>query len=359
MSAEPSCEASVKSVQRDTVAGSADQQQQPDRPKIHIQPDVSPPPSPPSSNGPTSAFGTLLEPVLRDACRSRLSTVNWFRADWQRGGALTGYATWTDEQGESHQVVVKLPVPPCERRWLVRLQAFDDVVPHVYAHGEALGGYDLAWVVMERLSYGPLGASWDGREFDLLVEAIGRFYAAAQHAPHDGQHSPADPDWHAVLKTARQRAAAGALPDAQRWAAALKKATKKLKRWTHTWASRTIDGWCHGDLHLGNAMTRLPPPEGPAVLFDFAHTRPGHWLQDAVYLESQFWHRPQRLSGRRLCRQVAQQRKHLRLPLEQNWAQIAEVKRALLAMSVPVNLQRDGDPQYVAAALNVLERAVA
>ena len=50
----------------------------------------------------------------------------------------------------------------------------------LYAHGEALGGYDMAWVVMERLPHGPLGAAWNGQQFDLLIEAAGRFYQAAQ-----------------------------------------------------------------------------------------------------------------------------------------------------------------------------------
>src|SRR5690606_39370794 len=31
-------------------------------------------------------FGSALEPVLRQACGDRLSAINWFRTDWQRGG---------------------------------------------------------------------------------------------------------------------------------------------------------------------------------------------------------------------------------------------------------------------------------
>jgi len=133
-------------------------------------------------NGQTP-FGAALEPVLLASCGGRLSAVSWFRTDWQRGGALTGYATFKDDDDTDHAVVVKLPVPPRERSWMVRLQDAGDVVPRVFAHGEALGGYDMAWVVMERLPHGPIGSAWGGAGFDLVTDAIGRFYAASADAP--------------------------------------------------------------------------------------------------------------------------------------------------------------------------------
>ncbi|MFP3422344.1 hypothetical protein R0K19_23525, partial [Bacillus sp. SIMBA_161] len=40
-------------------------------------------------------LGATLEPIVRAACGGRLSPVTWFRTDWQRGGAATGYATFT------------------------------------------------------------------------------------------------------------------------------------------------------------------------------------------------------------------------------------------------------------------------
>jgi hypothetical protein len=280
----------------------------------------------------SSGFGTLLEPVLRRACRGRLGEVRWFRADWQRGGALTGYATFEDDDGSAHRVVVKLPVPPCERHWLVQLQDAG-VVPRVFAHGEALNGYDLAWVVMERLNHGPLGPSWGGAEFDLLIDAVGRFYAAAQQVPRVGR-------------------------DAARWKVALKKAARKVAQWAQQWNDRPCDDWCHGDLHLGNAMTRQPPPSGPALLFDFAKTRVGHWLSDAVYFEHLFWSRPDRLDGRRLCSLIAQERKRQGLPVDADWARLADVKRALLAIGAPLSASQHRDPQHLQGALAVLERAV-
>ncbi|MEM8496163.1 MAG: hypothetical protein AAF663_12345, partial [Planctomycetota bacterium] len=110
-------------------------------------------------------FGTQLEPILREQLNGRLSSVSWFRTDWQRGGALTGFATYTDDQGQPQDVVVKMPVPPRERAWLKRCQEHPHrdplcaFTPELYAHGDTLNGYDLAWVVMEKLPYGPLNAN--------------------------------------------------------------------------------------------------------------------------------------------------------------------------------------------------------
>src|SRR5690606_21050581 len=117
-------------------------------------------------------------------------------------------------------------------------------------------------------------------------------------------------------------------------------------------------GWCHGDLHLANAMTRDAPPNGPAVLFDFAKARVGHWVQDAIYFEHLFWARPQRLKGRKLAKHIAHERKRLGLPVDPDWARLAEVYRSLLAMATPAVLDHDGDPVHLQACLSILERGV-
>lgn len=302
------------------------------------------------------SFGTPLEPVLQRTCNGRLSDVTWFRTDWQRGGAMTGYASYHGDDGRWHPVVVKLPVPPCERHWLQALQAAGDVAPRLYAHGEALNGYDMAWVVIERVEHGPLGSAWQGAEFDLLVEAAGRFYAAAhQIAPH-GQ--PLHRNWHQIYDHARRAVHDRALPDAQRWNRALKKIHRKVKSWIKDWNSRAINDWCHGDLHLGNALTRDPAPHGPALLIDFAHTRVGHWVEDAVYFEHLYWSRRWKLGGRKLCSLIAQERKRRGLQVEPHWPHLAQIKRNLLAMSTPAQLRHEGDPQHVHAALEILEANV-
>lgn len=303
-----------------------------------------------------SLFGASLEPVLREACDHRLSAVAWFRSDWQRGGAVTGYAHYLDSQDRQQPVVVKLPVGPAECQWLLRLGGDAGVAPHVLAHGQALGGYDMAWVVMERLEHGPLGVAWGGREFDLLIEAAGRFYAAAAHFPVTTP--PPEKDWDAIYHRSRDSVHRHQLVDAQRWNRLLKRAHRKLGDWQRVWRDRPVDQWCHGDLHLANAMTRAAPPDGPAVLLDFALTHVGHWVEDAVYFEHLYWGRCQRLGGRRLCKQMAHQRRKLGLTVAKDWSRRAAVLRALWAMSTPAMLRHVGEPRHVRAALDVLEAAV-
>lgn len=310
-------------------------------------------PPPVESTSLDGSFGVNLEPVLLRACHGQLSNVTWFRTDWQRGGALTGYATFRDDGGGDRPAVVKLPIPPIERLWLSRLQDANGVAPVLYAHGDALNGYDMAWAVMERLAHGPLGSAWGGQEFDLLTDAAGRFYQAATEFPVD--QPPPQRNWQQVFELSRKNVKRHGLRQEQRWTKALKQSHRKLKQWQRIWDDRNVDHWCHGDLHLGNAMTRHPAPQGPALLLDFALTRPGHWLEDAVYFEHLYWSRPDALGSRRLCRQIAHERKRLGLAVDKDWPRLAEVKRALLAMSTPAMLHLDGDPRHVEAALHVLE----
>ena len=108
---------------------------------------------------------------------------------------------------------------------------------------------------------------------------------------------------------------------------------------------------------MGNALTRRPPPDGPALLIDFALTHPGNWVEDAVYLEHLYWARRDELGQRRLCRQIAQERKRHGLVVERDWSQFAQVHRALLAMAAPTTAHLGG-PRYLEAALEVLEQAV-
>ena len=326
----------------------------------HPSPAASSPPPPPDEV-PIAAlrghepFGAMLEDALRDACGGRLSPINWFRTDWQRGGALTGYATFDADDGH-RAVVTKMPVPPGERRWLADLQPAGDVAPRLFAHGETLGGYDIAWVVMERLPHGPLGPQWDGAEFDLLIDAAGRFYAAAAAIPLRGE--PPRRPWAELYEKARKNVHDHALPQEQRWKVALKKAHRKLRDWCKTFDDRPADHWCHGDLHLGNALTRDDPPAGPALLIDYAQTHVGCWVDDALYFEHLFWARPQWLAGRKLCKALAHARRDRGLPVDPHWADHAAALRGLIAMSTPARLYDDGNPAHLHAALETLESCV-
>lgn len=304
-----------------------------------------------------SPFGAQLEPALLEACGGRLRDIHWFRTDWQRGGAMTGYATWRDDEDRALDAMVKLPVPPQELRWLRRLQADQheagDVVPHLYAGDTAIGGYDFAWVVMERLPHGPLGPHWGGAQWPLICEALARFYAAAAATPVD--RKPDAEDWPDIINRARKAVREQALPNAQRWNAAHKSLGKKLGKLLKRWDGRDVKQWRHGDAHLANAMTRTAPPEGPALLFDFAEVRAGNWIEDAVYLEHLFWSRHDLVGDFKIPTAIARHRRALDLPVADNWALLASIRRALVAASTPAYLRAEGDPAHLAAALDVLE----
>jgi len=304
----------------------------------------------------TRPFGAELEPAMRRSCRERLSAITWFRTDWQRGGAATGNARYTDDDGCEQPVVVKLPVTPRERLWLERMQASPDVTPRLYAHGESLNGYDIAWVVMQRMPHGPLGSAWGGHAFDLAIEAAVRFHAAASRFPL--VRDTYKKDWNKILDMAREKVRRHGVAEGQRWNKALKKAQHKLPQWLAIWNDRPIDQWLHGDLHLGNAMTASPPPDGPAVLLDLAEVHAGNWVEDAVYFEHLYWSRRELLEGRKICKAMAHERRKRGLPVADHWARLADVRRALLAMSTPAMLTTEGDPHHVHAALEVLERQV-
>lgn len=257
--------------------------------------------------------------------------------------------------------MVKLPVPPQERRWLERLCGAADVcgavVPHVYASGERLGGYDLAWVVMEQLRHGPLDHTWNGSEIDLLIEAAGRFYAASEQFAADAP--PRDEKWADVLKRSRDMVHQQMLPEGQKWNASIRQLQKKLAKVMKVWHARDTQHWCHGDLHLGNAMTLAAPPHGPAVLFDLALVHTGHWVEDAIYFEHLFWSHPQRLGGRDVVKLIAEQRRHHGLKLQPNWPQLAAIRRALVAAAAPLEWKHRPNPAHMHACLHVLDQSLA
>lgn len=319
----------------------------------------SPSPPPISDDTAVQPFGAALAPVLLEVCECRLTNLNWFRTDWQRGGALTGYADWVDDTGQTKQAVVKMPVPPVEQRWLVQL-AGHGVTPDVYAHGDALGGYDLAWVVMERLAYGPLNSKWGAASFELLADAAARFYAEARRVPLIEPKPPRE--WEAQLKLARDHIGRDVITDSQRWRKVLKQVGKKLPKWLDTWHARDRGTWCHGDLHMGNAMLRNAPPTdetqaaGPALLFDLASVQPGHWVEDAVYLEHLYWANPAGLCNTKPVNLIAKRMRDRGLTPGDHWPELANIYRALLAMVAPAYRNKLGGNAQAAASLEVLER---
>ena len=209
---------------------------------------------------------------------------------------------------------------------------------------------------MEYLPHGPLSSKWDGAEFDLLVKAYGRMAKAMDAYPVTEE--PPGKDWEAIWHKSRDMVHSHSIANEQRWNKALKLAHRKLKKWTAKLDDQPMDHWVHGDLHFGNALSRVQPPNGPALLIDFACVHAGHWLDDAVYLEHLYWARRDMLKGRKLCSMIAKQRRKHGLRVCADWPQWAQIHRALLAMSTPAMLEHDGNPLHVQAALEILEASV-
>ncbi|MCW5775217.1 MAG: aminoglycoside phosphotransferase family protein [Phycisphaeraceae bacterium] len=328
-------------------------------------------PSSPSPVGDPQTLAAALAPALRAACGGRLGEIEWFRSTWQRGGAATGFAQWTDSNGHAIPVVVKLPVGPREHRWALLLGAVDAgsmlgegdarPVPRVVAGGDSLGGYDLGWLVMERLEGHTLAHSIDRSTIEDLLRTAARFHAlAAQVRPVEGQ--PPERDWGTLIGRSREvlRAHEVEIGDHQRWNEALKKVQRALPMLEALWRARPLDTWCHGDLHPGNAMRR-PDDDGgagPCVLLDLAFVHLGCWVEDAVYLERQFWGHEDRLEGIKPVSMLAKCRRELGLRTDGEYALLASVRRILMAACVPGVAGQEGSPAYASAALGIIERVL-
>ncbi len=308
-----------------------------------------------------ASLGSSLEPALRAECDDRLGEIRWFRADWQRGGASTAYSEWTFEDGSTREVLVKVPVGPLERRLTVELSGTDAHTPTIAAEGIELGGYDLAWLVMERVPGHPLSHQKPHKKvFAQLFEAAANFYRveAELHRP-DGTPEPTD--WDALLDKARHDSKESEIAGQQHWNDCIKQVQKMMPRLLPIWRGRDTHTWRHGDLHLGNAMLRPEgSPWGPAgcVLLDFAEVGLGHWVEDAIYLERLYWAMPDKLCGVKPVKELAKARKKQGLDNGDDYNDLANIRRALLAACVPAFLHREGHPVYLEAALGVLDKTI-
>ncbi len=315
------------------------------------------------------SLAVALGPALIEECRGKLSDIEWFHSTWQRGGAATGFAKWRRDSGEEIDVVVKLPVGPVEHHWTTRLGEVPESewsseaalalpTPRVLAAGHSIGGYDLAWVIIERLDGHPLSGAWGRQSLEDLLRAAAAVQGLAVRAMPVTEPSP-EPDWEKEIGKAREIARGGDVPESQRWNEAVHRVQRVLPRLTAKWASRGVDSWCHGDLHPGNAMRRRPENGTPVrgcVIFDMAFMHAGHWVEDAVYLERQFWSHPEHLHGAHTVSLLARYRRELGLQTTGDYGAVANLRRVLMAACVPAHLAHEGSPRYVHAALDMLER---
>ncbi|MEO0512234.1 MAG: aminoglycoside phosphotransferase family protein [Planctomycetota bacterium] len=295
-----------------------------------------------------------LEHDLVDACQGRLRDIHWFTSDWQRGGSATAHARWSD-RGTPRHAIVKLPVGPTELEWSRRLGGGDlpeRPVPRTFASGDTLQGYDLGWLVLERIDGVSVAADPAPKHVEALLAAVARFQArAGEQCPP--AHPPKPPDWEAMIEDAREVAHGGRIPEPQRWNEALKAFQKLVPDLRRRWLVRPINAWCHGDVHPGNGLML---DDGTCRLIDLGNVHAGHWTEDAVMLERLFWGHDDRLNGLEPVACLGEARRAHGLENGPRSNTIANIRRALTAACVPARISRDSGLQYVHYSLGILEQ---
>lgn len=330
----------------------------------------------PRELGDAHSLAKHLDSSLHEQCKGHLGPITWFHAAWQSGGAETGSAIWTFPDGSKLPCIVKLPVGPAEHAWTTRLGGSGSVdadhfepelagvgpcpTPRVLAAGMELGGYDLGWLVVERIPGEPLSALLTPESVQDLIQAIADFHSHAVRIRPVVDERPKGVDWDKSIATARVRIRESGLPEAQRWNEAIKHVQKALPNLLARWGSRPLTSWCHGDLHPGNVFRRTTAGAGASrcVLIDLALVHAGHWIEDAVYLERQYWGRPELLHGVKPVSALAKLRRERGLSIEGDYGALANVRRVLMAALVPLFIDREGHSKYVHAALETIEQAL-
>ncbi len=322
-----------------------------------------------------------LDPVLHAECQDHhhgmLGPISWFKVSWQHSGAATGFADWTFASGRTVPVMVKLPVGSIEHRWTCELGQIDEqaiaewdhvsgrcrVTPRVLASGTTLGGYDLAWVVMERLGGGTLRPSSRAISEQSLTDMLATldgFHAACDRV-REPEGTGKIEDWNKLLAKSRDMVKQGAVPEEQRWNEALKRVAKVSDALIAMWRSRPMNTWCHGDFHPGNSLVRDGCMDDRAcrhgcVLIDLALVHVGHWVEDAVYLERLFWARPELLGSLKPVSILAKMRRDRGVHATENYSDLANARRILMAATSPAFVLAEGHPRYLHAAVEVIEK---
>ena len=302
------------------------------------------------------SLASSLEPVLKKQTDNRLGDIHWFRTDWQRGGAATGFSTWQNDEQDPINVVVKLPIVQKELRWTRRLQDTHGVAPLILASAENLGGYDLAWMIIERFPVGPLGKHWEDSHIDRIADAAARFTLSTIPFPVD--QAARSEDWDKLLKLAKKSLRENHIKDNAKWKKTHSILSKNLGHLLEIWRGRSVDQWLHGDLHMANAMCRSDAPDAEVSLIDLAEVHAGHWVEDAVYLERQLWGHKTRLNATKPVHAMAVARKHHGLDVEDDYSELVDVRRLLLAATATAFMQSEGDPRYLTACLGQLETTI-
>ena len=343
----------------------------------------------------SECLGAGLVPALIEATGGRLRGVHFFKSLWQRGGASTATGTYNTDLGPV-EVVVKVPVAYSEYSWSRQLAAAagDDPhspVPRILDGGIELGGYDLAWLICEKLNghivpAGPSAASAKNASAgqacvavqSMLLSVAKMQLLAERVRPIEELDLGKGSEWQRAIASSREAVRRAQFPDSQKWHNLLKAVARRLPCLLDRWTHRGVNAWCHGDVHPGNAMQRtgvpmvylcdaaafsadtglpsVPVERPPCVLIDLALIHPGHWLEDALYLERVFWGRQHLLSNINSLKCLAAYRRQLGLPCIGDYGLLANVRRVLTAAAAPGLFEREGNVHYLRHALGLIER---
>lgn len=292
-----------------------------------------------------------LEPELREACADQLDDLRWVQMDWQHGGALIGFAEFISDAGEPQPAFVKFPVPGRELRWSRALQSCGNppIIPRLFMSGESLGSHDIAWLVMERLPGEPLGAKWEAGSLAATACAGAALHACTYETPID--RPKRRDNWEQLLERTKTVLQQKELPSHQEWTEGIRRAEENWTSIVALWRSREPIHWVHGDLHMGNAMRRL---DGTVCLVDLAEVRPGHWIEDALYLERMAWAHPDRIQSDDPLHAMSAERTRLGLHNGERVEALALARRLLLAATTPAFLLHEGARKHLDACLEIL-----
>jgi hypothetical protein len=220
-------------------------------------------------------------------------------------------------------------------------------------------------MVIEKLPGSPLSAALNRENVEGLLHAAAAWYQRSERLlPLSPEHTPKHEDWAALLALCRKNVKDHGMAESQRWNDGLKHVQRALPRLAGVWESRHVNSWCHGDLHPGNAMRRAidttaadgQSANSRCVLIDLALVHPGHWVEDALYLERLFWGKPELLCGVKPVSVLAKCRRELGLSTDDDYSTLANIRRVLMAATVPAFLEHEGHPRYVHAALEIMEK---
>ena len=161
-----------------------------------------------------------------------------------------------------------------------------------------------------------------------------------------------------MIEEARRSVRTNEPADHVLWSNTLKRLSHGVDELVIRWRERATDHWIHGHLHFANALSRDGMQHGPVTLIDLAEVRPGHWLEDAVYLERQLWALPERLVTSKPVKAMAAARKRQGLLVEEHWADLAQIRRALMAGTAPTFIRSEGHPRFFKACLQQLLKSL-